>query len=146
MRDGMQSIYDKLDEADGVVLGSPTYFYNMSSLTKAFIERLYCYDVFDEKDRSVWLSPGDLHGVKYAVTVAVCEQSKAEDMGYTSPAMDRSLQAVGYRITDSLKVLHLFEKGEAEKHQEILREAFLAGEKLGKTLLLAARWKRNTDK
>jgi multimeric flavodoxin WrbA len=97
----MQSIYDKLDEADGVVLGSPTYFYNMSSLTKAFIERLYCYDVFDEKDRSVWLSPGDLHGVKYACDRGGLRAEQGRGYGLYLSAMDRSLQAVGYRITDS---------------------------------------------
>jgi multimeric flavodoxin WrbA len=146
VKDGMQSVYDKLEEADGIVLGSPTYFYNMSSLTKAFIERLYCYDVFDETDRSLWLSPGDLRGAKYAVTVAVCEQNKAEDMGFTSKAMDLSLQSVGYRIVESLKVLHLFHKGEAVKHQEILSEALSAGKKLGMTLLLAERWKKRLGK
>jgi multimeric flavodoxin WrbA len=114
----------------------------MSSLTKAFIERLYCYDVFDESDRSIWLSPGDLWGMKYAVTVSVCEQNKAEDMGFTSQAMDRSLQSVGYRIVESVKALHLFDRGEAEKHRETLDEAFSAGKRLGMTLLLADRWKK----
>lgn len=140
-KDDMQGIYDKLEEADGIVLGSPTYFYNVSSLTKAFLERLYCYDRFDETDRAVWLSLGELTGMKYAVTVAVCEQNRMEDMGYTSPAMDRSLQAVGYRIVESVKALHLFRKGEAEKNEKSLEEAVAAGEKLGKTILLARRAK-----
>ena len=136
-KDDMQTIYDKLEEADGIVLGSPTYFYNVSSLTKAFMERLYCYDMFDESDRSVWLNIGELFGIKYAVTVAICEQNNIEDMGYTSIAMDRTLQAVGYRIVESMKVLHMFKKGESKKHEDILNEALHAGEKLGKTIVLA---------
>lgn len=135
--DAMQGIYDKLESADGIVLGSPTYFYNLSSITKAFIERLYCYDMFDDTDRSVWINLGELTGIKYAVTVAVCEQNTIEDMGYTSLAMDKSLQAVGYRVVESMKVLHMFKKGDSEKHDDILNEAILAGEKLGKTLSLA---------
>ena len=143
-KDDMQLIYEKLEEAEGIVLGSPTYFYNMSSLTKAFIERLYCYDIFDKTDRSVWLSFGELFGIKYAVTAAVCEQNKVEDMGFTSVAMDMSLQAVGYRVVESLKVLHMFGKGDAKKHKDILNEAIAAGAKLGKTIVLADRIKKKS--
>ncbi|HPE15401.1 MAG TPA: flavodoxin family protein [Oscillospiraceae bacterium] len=141
-KDGMQDIYDKLEESDGIVLGSPTYFYNMSSLTKAWLERLYCYDIFDDSDRSVWLSLGEVTGIKYAVTVAVCEQDDAEDMGYTSPAMDKALQAVGFRVVESVKALHLYKKGDCENQKEILEKAVSAGEKLGKTILLADRVKK----
>lgn len=143
--DDMQRIYDKLEEADGIVLGSPTYFYNVSALTKTFIERLYCYDVFDNTDRSVWLNIGELLGIKYAVTVAICEQNNIEDMGYTSIAMDRSLQAVGYRVVESLKVLHLFKKGDSEKHEAVLNEAIAAGKKLGKTILLSNEMKKKLE-
>lgn len=136
-KDDMQRIYDKLEEADGIVLGSPTYFYNVTSITKAFLERLYCYDRFDPTDRSVWITKNELFGMKYAVTLAICEQNNIEDMGFTSIAMDKSLQAVGYRIVESLKVLHLFKKGESEKHTDKLTEAVNAGKKLGKTIVLA---------
>lgn len=144
-RDDMQTIYDKLDAADGLVLGSPTYFYNISSITKAFIERLYCYHAFDESDRSVWLSLGELTGIKHAVTVAVCEQNNADDMGLTSVAMDKPLQAVGYRIVESVKVLHMYKKGEVQKHEATLNQAFNAGKKLGKTILLADNLKKRMN-
>ena len=111
----------------------------MSSLTKAWLERLYCYDVFGDSDRSVWLSLGEVTGIKYAVTVAVCEQNDVKDMGYTSLAMDKALQAVGFRVVESVKALHLYKKGDCEKQKEILEEAAFAGEKLGKTILLADR-------
>lgn len=145
-KDDMQSIYDKLEQADGIVLGSPTYFYNLSSITKAFIERLYCYDIFDKTDRSVWINPGEVFGIKYAVTVAVCEQKSIEDMGFTSIAMDKSLQAVGYRIVESMKVFNMFEKGAATNHENVLNDAFIAGEKLGKTILLANKIRENVHK
>lgn len=141
-KDDMQNIYDKMEQADGIVLGSPTYFYNITSITKAFIERLYCYDIFDKDNRGVWLSLNELFGIKYAVTVAICEQNNMEDMGYTSIVMDKSLQAVGYRIVESMKVLHMFKKGETLKHEDVLQQAFVAGEKLGKTILLANKMKK----
>lgn len=142
-KDDMQTVYDKLNMADGIVLGSPTYFYNMTAITKAFIERLYCYCIFDETDRSIWLSHRELFGAKYAVTVAICEQNNIEDMGYTATAMDRSLQSVGYRIVEGMKVLHLFNKNDSKKDADILDSATAAGIKLAKTILLAERLKKS---
>ncbi len=137
LKDDMQGIYAKLEAADGWVLGSPTYFYNVSALTKMFLDRLYAYEVFDEGDRSVWLSPFEVQGLKYAVTVAVCEQEDVSDMGFASEAMQMSLQAVGVRSVQNMKVLHLFQKGEANKHESILQNAQRAGAKLSKTIALA---------
>ena len=39
VKDDMQEIYDKLSKADIIVLGSPTYFDNVTALMKAFIDR-----------------------------------------------------------------------------------------------------------
>ena len=57
INDGMQEIYNKIEEADALVLGSPTYFYNVTGITKLFLDRLFKYEIFDDDDRSVWLSP-----------------------------------------------------------------------------------------
>lgn len=146
LRDDMQQLYEKLNEAEAIVLGSPTYFYNMTSITKRFIERLYCLDVFDKSDRSVWLSKNEIDGIKYAVTVAVCEQQDIESMGYTSIAMDKSLQAVGYRVVESLKALKAFKAGEIEAQNETLEKARLTGIKLGSTLLLSNEYKLKLSK
>lgn len=142
LNDGMQDIYRKLEATDGLILGSPTYFYQVTGLTKLFLDRLYAYDIFDNKDRSVWLSPNELFGMKYAVTIAVCEQQDSSDMGYTSIAMDRSLQAVGYRIVDSVKALHLFAKGEAAADPQSLQKAETSSQKLVTTLKLAEKMRQ----
>ena len=39
IEDDMQGLYDKLLEADAIILGSPTYFMNMSGAVKCFIDR-----------------------------------------------------------------------------------------------------------
>lgn len=39
VKDDMQELYDKLSKADTIVLGSPTYFANVSGLMKNFIDR-----------------------------------------------------------------------------------------------------------
>ena len=40
IRDDMQMIYSKLKESDMIILGSPTYFDNVSGMMKNFIDRL----------------------------------------------------------------------------------------------------------
>jgi multimeric flavodoxin WrbA len=48
--DDMQALYDKLLEADGIVFGTPVYFYNMTASAKAIIERTFC---FNKPERSL---------------------------------------------------------------------------------------------
>jgi NAD(P)H-dependent FMN reductase len=44
-KDDMEQVLAKIDDADGVVLGSPINFFNVTAVTKRFIERLlvFCY-------------------------------------------------------------------------------------------------------
>ena len=39
IKDDMQELYDKLLEADGIVFGTPIYFYGMAAQTKTIIDR-----------------------------------------------------------------------------------------------------------
>jgi multimeric flavodoxin WrbA len=49
-KDGMTPLYDEMEHADAVFLGTPIYFGTVSSGTKMFIERLFPY--FTYKDYS----------------------------------------------------------------------------------------------
>jgi multimeric flavodoxin WrbA len=49
-KDGMTPWYDKMEQADALLLGTPIYFGTVSSGTKMFIERLFPY--FTYKDYS----------------------------------------------------------------------------------------------
>jgi multimeric flavodoxin WrbA len=136
VNDDMQKIYPRLLEADAIILGSPTYFYNVSADVKAFIDRCYCFEMFAEDDRSVWMGINEVLGGKYAVVIAVCEQYSEVDMGYTAEAMVKPLEALGYRVIDIVKALGLFKKGEALNDKRALDQTAKAGKKLAKTLKL----------
>jgi multimeric flavodoxin WrbA len=41
IKDDMQGLYRKLLEADGIILGSPVYFWSINSQAKTFIDRTY---------------------------------------------------------------------------------------------------------
>lgn len=54
--DDMQEIHQKLKEADVILLGSPTYFDNVSGLMKNFMDRCLCFYFSEEmKGRRVAL-------------------------------------------------------------------------------------------
>ncbi len=136
IKDDMQKLYPLILESDAIVLGSPTYFYNISSDMKAFLERCYNFEVFAEDDRSVWMSINEAMGGKYAVAIAVCEQHDEKDMGFTAEAMTKPLEALGYRVVDTVKILKLFKMNEALKDDKALEQARRAGERLANTLQL----------
>jgi len=41
--DDMQAIYPMLLEADGIIIGTPVYFANVSGQLKVFMDRTYCF-------------------------------------------------------------------------------------------------------
>jgi len=41
IKDDMQKVYEKILEADGIILGSPVYFWSVSSQAKTFMDRTY---------------------------------------------------------------------------------------------------------
>lgn len=136
INDDMQKIYPLLLAADGIILGSPTYFYNISADMKAFIDRCYSFEVFAEDDRSCWLSISEVLGGKYAVVIAVCEQHEEIDMGFTPEAMSKPLEALGYRVVDTVRALGLFKVGETSQDNKALEQSRKAGKRLVKTIKL----------
>lgn len=52
IKDDMQVVYDKLLEADGIILGSPVYFWTVTAQAKAIIDRSYAlYHEFRLRDK-----------------------------------------------------------------------------------------------
>lgn len=43
IEDDMQEIYQKLEMADGIILGTPVYFMNVSAQAKAIMDRTYAF-------------------------------------------------------------------------------------------------------
>jgi len=50
-------------------------------------------------------------GKRYAAVIAVCEHYSEEDMGYTAEVMRKSLEALGYRVVNTVKAFGLFKAG-----------------------------------
>jgi len=41
IKDGMQALYDKIMHADAMIIGSPTYYMNVSGVVKCFLDRKF---------------------------------------------------------------------------------------------------------
>jgi multimeric flavodoxin WrbA len=125
----MHLLYPKVVAAKGMVLVCPTHNYNVTAWMKAFIDRLYCFYIFDSNRPRGWTSRLNDQGRK-AVVAAVCEQKSKKDMGFTLEAMRRPMEALGYNIVGELAVFNFFDRGKVKEDAEILARA----EKLGRLL------------
>ncbi len=103
LKDGMSLLYPYLLESQGLVLISPTHNYNITAWMKSFIDRLYCFYLFDDNRPRGWASRLAGQGRK-AILGAICEQNNTADMGFTLEAMRYPLEALGYEIVGELPV------------------------------------------
>ena len=132
--DGMQLIYPRILGSRGLILGSPTHNYNVTSWVKAFIDRLYCfYDFTDDRPRAYSSRLADQR--RKAVVFAICEQPDIREMGFTIEAMTMPLEALGYEIIDTLAVTSIFDRGAVKKNREVMDAAYEKGRILAQALI-----------
>jgi len=124
--DGMQLLYPEIEDCKGLILGSPTYNYNVTSDMKAFIDRLYPFYEFSEERPGPYSSKLADQGRK-ALVFTVCEQVKTEEMGFTLEALAMPLEALGYDIFDKFQATGCCSKGEVRNNNDIIEKAFDAG-------------------
>jgi len=49
IKDDVEKIFEKMTEADAIIIGSPVYFYNVSAQTKTFIDRVGYLNIARER-------------------------------------------------------------------------------------------------
>ena len=126
IKDDFQSLIKMMDEADGVILASPTYWYSVTSDMKRFIDR--CYSIVQFPDsRSKWIGKYDGTG-KTCVTAAVCEQKEEAHMGNTLTLLTDIAKDISLNVVDSVKTLNCFEAGSMQKEKAALKDAESAGQ------------------
>lgn len=128
IKDGFAQIVNKIDDADGIVLASPTYWYSVTSDMKRFIDRCYSLIQFPVT-RKQWI--GKYQGAgKACVTAAVCEQTEASAMGNTLLLLTDFAKDIGLDVIDSVKGLGFFEAGSLKADKNLLHNAETVGQKL----------------
>jgi len=128
IKDDFAELIDRLDKADGIVLGSPTYWYTVTSDMKRFIDRCYSLIRFPH-NRQQWISKYQESG-KVCITAAVCEQPKEAMMGNTLTLLSDFSKDLDLKLLASIPALHCFEAGSIKTQSRTLQLAEQAGEKM----------------
>ncbi len=131
IQDGMQLLYPKIRESDGLIVVTPVYSYNMTAIMKAFIDRLYGLYYFSDERPGFWKSQLADQGRK-AIIAVVGEHKDQEEggMNLTLATLRLSIDALGYEIIHELPVPGIFQKGKIREYPQILEEAEAVGRKL----------------
>lgn len=117
-----------IDEADGIVLASPTYWYSVTSDMKRLIDRCYSLIQFPVS-RKEWIGKYQGSG-KVCVTAAICEQQEISAMGNTLTLLTNFSKDIGLDVIESLEGLGYFEAGSIKADHDFIQKAELAGQKL----------------
>jgi multimeric flavodoxin WrbA len=121
-KDDTSWILDRLCEADGVILATPVYYYNVSAQLKAFIDRNYFLNMHDRKSqaRSVGI-------------IVVAQSAGIEDTVHT---LKKYINEVFKVPTDRVIELHgyAYELGEAQNDPQLVERAQEFGRKMVKSL------------
>ncbi len=111
IQDDMQALYDKLFEADAIVLGTPIYYWGPSAQLKRFIDRWYAIDQEGLREK--------LAGKRFLLVCAFGDTD--EDTAH------RAIDWLEMRFTEPLLGAGLLDRDDAAKNDAIKQRAFAAG-------------------
>jgi len=128
IKDDFAQLVKKIDDADGIILASPTYWYSVTSDMKRFIDRCYSLIQFPVS-RKEWIAKYQGTG-KVCVTAAICEQSETSAMGNTLSLLTDFSRDIGLDVIEAVKGLGFFEAGSITADHNLLQKAEMTGQKL----------------
>jgi multimeric flavodoxin WrbA len=129
-KDDMDAILKKIEEAGGIVIGSPVNFGGVTAVTQRFIERLLCYGYWP------WGKPGPALRVKDQEKKAVVVTSSAMPSGmgrvFTSTlrSLKKAAATLGAETIGSLYIGMAALKEKQELPAAILKRAKRLGHQL----------------
>jgi multimeric flavodoxin WrbA len=131
--DDMQSLYGKLLEADGIIIGSPTYFMNISGSVKCFIDRslaLYYRGIGPVYNPDMpFMGQRPLAGKHGVVVTTVAGAGHEKTIEELALCIGTSQQVI---LVD--KVAEVIGMSDVDDMPEVLKRAEAAGKKLGDAL------------
>jgi len=133
IEDDMQDLYDKLLDADGLIVGSPTYYMDISGAVKCFIDRslaLYYRGIGPEYDPEMpFMGRRPLTGKPGVVVTTVAGVGHEKCIDALSLCMGDS-----HRLNLVAKIAEAIGMGDVDDMSEVLQRAEEAGKKLGEAL------------
>ena len=133
IQDDMQQIYEKMLQADSMIIGAPTYFFDISGAVKCFIDRMmaiFFRDIGPNYHTNMPWHGKRPHFGKPAVIITT-----AAGEGH-----DRALKSLKFAMDDctNMKIVAQMaepvEMNDVDEMPEVLKRAEDAGKKLGEAL------------
>jgi multimeric flavodoxin WrbA len=133
IEDDMQGLYDKLLEADAIIVGSPTYFLNISGAVKCFIDRslaLFYRGIGPLYDPDMpFMGQRPLAGKLGVVVTTVAGAGHEKAIEELALCMGGS-----HRLNLVDKIAEAIAMNDVDDMPEVIRRAEAAGKKLGDAL------------
>lgn len=132
IKDDFQAIYDQLDQAQGLILASPIFFYAVSAQTKILMDRCQSFWV-----RRHWLEGHPYNDTAWTrrglfIAAAASQGKKLFDGALLS--VRYFFQALNTELTDTLLCRGLDQEGDARQQPDHLAAAHLKGKALASLL------------
>lgn len=131
--DDMAALLDEIEEADGLILGSPVNFFTVTALTKRFVERLVCYAEWPWGARAPRMRQSGDTGKAVLVVSCAMPGFLARLFTNTLRIMKSAAKALGAR---PVGVLIIGQVAQQEK-EYLTRRAQLKARKLGRRLVIS---------
>jgi multimeric flavodoxin WrbA len=123
VKDDMQALYEKISQADRIIIGSPIYFYNLTAQSKLFIDR--CQALWSKKyllHQPIGSSP-DRRGY----LVSVCATNGKRIFEGARLTARYALNAMDCSYGGELLVRGLDKRGAVAERPDILQQAINFG-------------------
>jgi multimeric flavodoxin WrbA len=121
--DDMTPLYDKIDAAHRIVIGSPIYFYGVTAQTKAFIDR--CQALWSRKYLLGEIKPERDYRRGYMVSVAATDGGKVFDGARLT--VQYAFDAMEFRYSGDLLVKGVDAKGAVIDKEGVMAQALELG-------------------
>ncbi len=132
LKDDMEIIFEKLEQADGIVLGSPVYYESVTAQTKLMIDRCGCLadmirvDMSRLEDGRAVFRPR-LEKLKKGVFIGVADMSS--DFNPTRAVVRMFFKAANIQMVEEI-FINRSESQPAAEQPELLKRAFDIGARL----------------
>jgi multimeric flavodoxin WrbA len=119
--DDMNRIYPRIIESDGIVFGTPVYWYGPTALMKGFIDRFVYFNCPENREK--------IRG-KPTVLAIPFEEENPETASLLVAFFEKSLRYLEMNLIGTILVPGVTRKGEIEEKEAKLQEAYELGKKL----------------
>jgi multimeric flavodoxin WrbA len=121
--DDMNSIYPQIIASDGIVFGTPVYWYGPTALMKGFVDRLVYFNSPENRAK--------IRG-KSALIAVPFEDEDPETAALVVAFFEKSLQYLEINLIGKILVPGVTRKGEIVEKEDCLEEAYNLGRRLAR--------------